>query len=109
MFDLTLEERKVVLFLVSLAFCGLILSSAVKINCRVSGVVYPQIQLAKLNLNKVNLQELARTKSVPAGLAKRIIEYRNLHREFASLEELKEIKGVGEKRFEKLKEVFFVE
>jgi len=109
MLNFTPEERKVTLFLLSLAFCGLILNSLIKVNGRVSRIIYPQIQLAKLDLNKVNLDELVRTRSIPAGLAQRIIEYRNLHREFSSLEELKNIRGIGKQRFEKLKEVFFVE
>ena len=109
MLDFTPEERKVALFLLSLAFCGLLLSSLVKLNCRIAGVVYPQIQLTKLNLNKVSLGELIEAKSVPVKLAQRIIEYRSLHKEFGSLEELKEVKGIGDQRYGKLKELFFVE
>ena len=55
MFNFTTEERKVTLFLLGLAFCGIILSNLVKVNCRFVGLVYPPIQLARLNLNKVSL------------------------------------------------------
>jgi len=109
MLNLTPEEKSVVLFFLGLTFCGLVLSSLVKANCRIAGVVYPQIQLTKLNLNKVSLTELEGIKCIPVKLAQRIIEYRSSHREFSSLEELKEIKGIGRQRFQKLKEVFFVE
>jgi len=109
MLNFTSEEKKVILFLLGLALCGLVLSNLVKVNCRMEGVVYPQIQLARLNLNQVSLAELIGTKCVPAKLAQRIIEYRNFRKAFGSLEELKEVKGVGDQRYEKLKELFFIE
>ncbi|MDP2767406.1 MAG: helix-hairpin-helix domain-containing protein [Candidatus Methanoperedens sp.] len=109
MLNFTPEERKVTLFLLGLALCGLVLNNLIKVNCRIAGVIYPQIQLARLNLNKVSLAELIEAKCVPVKLAQRIIEYRNLRKEFSSLEELKEVKGIGDQRYGKLKELFFVE
>jgi competence ComEA-like helix-hairpin-helix protein len=109
MLNFTPEERRVTLFLLSLAFCGLILSNLLKTNCRIAGVVYPQVQLARLNLNQAGLAELTQTKCVPVSIAQEIIEYRNSHRGFSRWEELKEIKGIGRQRFDKLKEAFFIE
>ena len=109
MVDFTPEEKKVILFLLCLAFCGLALSNLIKINSGIEKIVYPQAQLAKVNLNKVGLEELIGFKCIPATLARRIIDYRNSRQEFASLEELKDVKGVGEQRYEKLKGIFFVE
>ena len=109
MFNFTPEERKVTLFILGLALGGLVLSNLVKMNCRITGVVYPQIQLARLNLNKISLTELIAAKCIPVKLAQRIIEYRDLRKEFGSLEELKEVKGIGDQRYEKLKELFFIE
>lgn len=109
MFNFTPEERKVALFLLGLALCGLILDNLLKFNCRVERMVYPAIQLARLDLNKVSLTELTATRCVSMQLARRILEYRNLRKDFSSLEELKEIKGIGEKRYGKLKEIFFVQ
>ena len=109
MFNFTPEERKVTLFLLGLALCGLILNNLIKVNRRIEGMVYPAIQLAKLNLNQVSLADLVTTKFVSSELARRILEYRNLHHEFSSLEELKEVKGIGEQRYGKLKELFFIE
>jgi competence ComEA-like helix-hairpin-helix protein len=109
MFNFTPEEKKVTLFLLGLAFCGLVLNNLAKVNCRIEKMVYPAIQLAKLDLNKVSLTELAAARCVSLKLAQRILEYRNLHQEFNSLEELKEVKGIGEARYGKLKELFFIE
>jgi competence ComEA-like helix-hairpin-helix protein len=109
MLNFTPEEKRVTLFLLSLAFCGIVLSSLVKLNCRVAGIVYPKTQLAKLDLNKVSLKDLIGVKCISVKLAQRIIEYRNVCKEFSSLEELKEVKGIGQQRFEKLREIFFIE
>lgn len=109
MFNFTNEERKVTLFLMGLAFCGLILNNLIKVNCRIEKAVYPSMQLAKLNLNKVSLAELIATRSISMQLAQRILEYRDKRQEFSSLEELKEVKGIGGQRYSKLKELFFIE
>ena len=109
MLNFTPEERKIIVFLLSLAFCGLALTNLVKSGVRLEKIVYPQAQLAKINLNKVNLGELIGLRCISLKLAKRILEYRDLHHEFTSLEELKEVKGVGEQRYGKLKELFFIE
>ena len=109
MVNFTPEEKRVILFLLGLAFCGLILSNLIKVNARLEKIVYPSVQLAKLNLNKVSLSELTGVKCISAKLAQRILEYRNLRREFANLEELQEVKGVGPQRYEKLKDIFFIE
>ena len=109
MFDFTPEERKVILFLLGLAFCGLVLNNLVKVNCRIEKMVYPAIRLARLDLNKVSLTELVAARCVSLKLAQRILEYRTLHQEFSRLEELKEVKGIGETRYGKLKELFFIE
>lgn len=109
MFHFTAEEKRIILFLLLLAFSGLAINSLVKINSRIERIVYPQVQLAKVNLNRVGLEELTGLKCIPEKLARRVIEYRNLRQQFTSLEELKDVKGIGEKRYEKLKGIFFVE
>jgi len=108
MFNFTNEEKKVILFILGLALCGLVLNNLVKVNCAVERMVYPAIQLTKLDINKVSLAELVATKCVSMKLAQRILEYRNSRKELSSLEELKEIKGIGDQRYEKLKGLFFI-
>ncbi len=107
--NLTPEEKKVTLFLLAFAFCGIILNSLIKLNCRLSGMIYPQVRLAQLNLNQVSLSEISKIQLIPPSITRAIIEYRNLHQGFSSLEELQEVPGIGPQRFEKLKEIFFVE
>jgi len=57
----------------------------------------------KVNLNKVTLEELIKVPGIGEATAKRILEYREKVGGFKSLEELKNIKGIGYKKLELLK------
>ncbi|MDD3274826.1 MAG: helix-hairpin-helix domain-containing protein [Candidatus Omnitrophica bacterium] len=105
----TSEEKKAFLFIFALALSGLALNWLIKSDSRISGVVYPRPQLARLDLNRATLDELKHSRCVPAGLSVLIIEYRDAHGGIRRLEDLKEVKGVGPRRLDKIRERFFVE
>jgi competence ComEA-like helix-hairpin-helix protein len=109
MLNFTPEEKKVILFLLVVAFCGIGLNNLAKLNCRVKKLFSPEVRLAKIDLNKISLAQLIETRCLSEKTSQRIIEYRLKYGDFTSLDGLKEVKGVGEKRFDKLKELFFVE
>ena len=109
MLNFTPEEKKAALFLLVVAFCGIALNNLAKLNCNAKKLFSPEVRLAKIDLNKISLAGLLETRCLPEKMSRRIIEYRQEHGDFTSLEGLKEIKGIGEKRYEKLKELFFVE
>lgn len=58
---------------------------------------------AKININKASLSELQTLSGIGETYAKRIIEYRQKS-PFTSIDQIKNIKGIGEKKFEKLKD-----
>lgn len=57
-----------------------------------------------ININTANLDELKKINGVGEVKAKNIIEYREKNGGFKSIEEIKNIEGIGEKTFEKLKD-----
>ncbi|MDI6793391.1 MAG: ComEA family DNA-binding protein, partial [bacterium] len=57
----------------------------------------------KVNLNTATLEEIESLPKIGPAIAKRIIEYRDTHGGFKSIEEIIEVKGIGEKTFEKIK------
>ncbi len=63
----------------------------------------------KLDLNTASAQELdARLPGIGPTLAQRIIEYRQQHGAFRSIEDLQNVAGIGEKRFDQLKDYITV-
>lgn len=109
MLDLTPEEKKVLLFIFSAVLFGSALNAIIKSFPPAKAVFSPEPRLARINLNTVTLNELLDTRCVPEKLAGRIIAYRNSQGGFGALEELEMVKGVGRRRYEKLKELFYIE
>lgn len=62
----------------------------------------------KIDLNNATDKELKRLPGVGNEIARRIIEYRELKGGFKSVEELKNIKGIGEKRFNSIKDLIVI-
>lgn len=58
----------------------------------------------KININTAGAAELDKLPGVGPALAGRIIEYRNANGLFKDGEELKKVKGLGESKYEKLKD-----
>ena len=58
----------------------------------------------KININKATVQDLQTISGLGPSLAQKIIEYRNTNGKFNSIEELKNISGIGEKKFELIKD-----
>jgi len=62
-----------------------------------------QLAVAALNLNTATKEELVALNGIGPAKAQAIIDYRTQHGGFKSVDELKDIKGIGARRFEKLK------
>lgn len=62
----------------------------------------------KLDINKATKAELMKLPKIGEKLADRIIEYRETHGGFKSVEELMRIKGIGKKKFAEIKDLVTV-
>lgn len=58
---------------------------------------------AALNLNTASKEELVALSGIGPAKAQAIIDYRVQHGGFKTVDELKDVKGIGARRFEKLK------
>ena len=61
-----------------------------------------------ININFASLSELVQLPGIGDVIAQNIIDYRNKYGQFKSKEELINVKGVGEKKFEKIKDLISV-
>lgn len=58
----------------------------------------------KININTSGIDELCTLSGVGEALAQKIIDYREENGKFKSIEDLKNVSGIGEKKYESLKE-----
>lgn len=103
MFNLTQEERKVILFLAAVALLGAGTDFLAKKFGRVESVACFGQNLGKVNLNAADKKMLMGISGIGEKLAQRIIEYREARVSFGSLEQLKEVKGITDSKYAKIK------
>lgn len=61
-----------------------------------------------ININQANLQELQELPGIGPALAQNIIEYRSKNGAFKKKEELKNVTGIGDKKYEKISELISI-
>jgi competence protein ComEA len=65
--------------------------------------------VAKININKATIDQLTEIKGIGQSYAKGIVAYREKNGPFKKIEDIKEVKGIGDKLFEKIKDQITVE
>ncbi|MBI4357783.1 MAG: helix-hairpin-helix domain-containing protein [Candidatus Omnitrophica bacterium] len=60
-------------------------------------------QAKPISINKADAEGLQAVRGIGPALAERIIDFRSANGGFKSLEELKEVRGIGDAKFEKMK------
>jgi competence ComEA-like helix-hairpin-helix protein len=107
MFTVTNQEKQALVFVMSMVLLGLAAHYASKKYSGVVRFVNVRNELIKVDVNKASFDELVATRVISERLAKKIIERREERGPFRCLEDLRQIKGVGAKRLEKLKEYLY--
>lgn len=63
----------------------------------------------KVNINTATAEELdEKLTGIGPAIAKKIIEYRNSIGKFSSIEEIKNVSGIGDKTFEKFRDIICI-
>ena len=62
----------------------------------------------KVNINEAKQEDFEQLPGIGPSIAKKIIEYREQNGKFTSIDELQEVKGIGESKFENIKEYIMV-
>jgi competence protein ComEA len=121
MFDLTKQEKIILLFLTFSFILGLGISvyrkvkSSVELDVQSYKIATTRKEINKfiveqnlINVNSLNKDELKRLPGVGEKLAQRIVEYHKMHGPFRNKEELLKVEGIGQKKFEKIKGLLVV-
>lgn len=61
-----------------------------------------------ININKANELELQKLQGIGPSLASKIVDYRNNNGNFANIEDIKKVSGIGDSIFENIKENIYV-
>jgi len=64
---------------------------------------HPNTKAEKININKADLENITILYGIDKAYAKKIIEYRDKKGKFTSKQELMNIKGIGTRKYKKLK------
>jgi comEA protein len=64
---------------------------------------------AKININKATAEQLMEIKGIGASYAKKIVEYREKNGPFKKIEDITLVSGIGDKKFEAIKDLITVE
>jgi competence protein ComEA len=85
-----------------LALCvGLMFSSA---SIMAQKSAPPSAATEKINLNSATVEQLQSLPGIGPSIAKSIVEHRTKVGKFNRIEEVLKVKGVGEKKFQKIKD-----
>jgi len=111
MFNLEKREKLILLVIITILVLGLIVrlyqKQSVSVNLIESSFTPeagPKDLSTKININEADEAALMSLKGVGPALAKRIIDHRTKNGRFSSIEELKEVKGIGEKLLNRIKD-----
>lgn len=112
MFYFTKQEKIVILFLTGAIIFGLGIQwlrangslpvDSIKIGKKAKSVNSPNEK--KININTASTDELITLHGIGPKIAAEIVNYREKHGKFKSIEDIKKVRGIGKKKFEKIKD-----
>ncbi len=124
MFNLTRNEKGIIVFLAASIILGYGLIYFQKLNSKPppasrTSDFYQEKNSPRSNrsdkaifvidINKADSRDLVRLPGIGQILAQRIIDYRSRNGAFKRLEEIKDVSGIGDKKFEQIKEFLVLE
>lgn len=108
MFDFTPQERRVILFFLAIIIIGTGINYFKKKHSHGELLCSLYQDVGKINLNTADKNLLISIPGIGEKLASRIIEYRDKEGGLLNIEDLKQVKGMTNYRYEKIKDYLLV-
>ncbi len=102
-----MKKTTLAIWLVPMLVLGLSLCSPVAAMAKDENPAHaPKVakELPRVDVNKASLEELESIKGVGPALAERIIAYRNENGKFKTAQDLTNVKGIGQAKFNRIKD-----
>jgi len=103
----TKDEKKIIIFLLIALFIGISVLGYKKLNPQKNySFEFNEKEIEeskKININAASRERLAELVGIGPVMADRIARYRQEHGPFEHLEDIKNVKGIGDKTFDKIK------
>ena len=106
MFSLTQQERLVLFFLALIIFCGSLLHYLFKKSPAIKNVfslIENEALYKKLDINAASAEQIEALPYIGKITAERIVAYRHQRGRFQTLDQLKEVQGVGEVSYQRIR------
>jgi competence ComEA-like helix-hairpin-helix protein len=107
--NLTRDERKVFIFLSVIFLLGVGVNFIVKSFTPGKSPAYFSDKIGRINLNTADKDLLMEIPGIGEKLSQRILESRKARGNFSNIDELKEIKGISEAKFMKIRDYLILE
>lgn len=108
----TKDEKKVLVFILIVIFIGISVLYLKKLAPVSRFIELSEKEIKKekkININKATKEELTKLTGIGPVMAGRIVAYREKNGPFGSEEDIKNVKGIGDKTFEKIKNEILLE
>ena len=105
MFSLTRQERLVLFFLAIIIFCGSIFNYLFKKSPSIKNVlslIENEALYKKIDVNRASAEQFEALPYIGKITAERIVSYRERVGGFQTLEQLKDVQGIGEISFQRI-------
>jgi len=109
MFNLTREEKQVVLFLVVIALLGAGLNFLAKKFSPIRAIACANPSLGKISINTADKLTLKLIPGVGEKLAERILAYRKENGKFSEPEDLRRVKGFSNHTLDNARKMILIE